>query len=49
MSSRRNRLLISTLFYSLTMLLFCACGRETELPRWSFGVEGVGIKRFFIF
>jgi hypothetical protein len=30
-------------------MLLCACGRETELPRWSFGVEGAGIEVFSSF
>jgi len=30
-------------------MLLCACGRETELPRWSFGVEGAEIEVFSSF
>lgn len=47
MSSRRSRLLICTVL--LIPMLLCACGRETELPRWSFGVEGAGIEVFSSF
>lgn len=47
MSSRRSRLLICTVL--LMPMLLCACGRETELPRWSFGVEGAGTEVFSSF
>ena len=47
MSSRRSRLLICTVL--LIPMLLCACGRETELPRWSFGVEGAEIEVFSSF
>ena len=47
MSSRRSRLLICTVL--LIPMLLCACGRETGLPRWSFGVEGAGIEVFSSF
>jgi len=47
MSSRRSRLLICTVL--LIPMLLCACGRETEVPRWSFGVEGAGIEVFSSF
>ena len=47
MSSRRSRLLICTVL--LIPMLLCACGRETELPRWSFGVESAGIEVFSSF
>ena len=47
MSLRRSRLLICTVL--LIPMLLCACGRETELPRWSFGVEGAEIEVFSSF
>lgn len=47
MSSRRSRLLICTVL--LIPMLLCACVRETELPRWSFGVEGAEIEVFSSF
>lgn len=47
MRSRRSLLLICTVLLIPTLL--CACGRETELPRWSFGVEGAGKEVFSSF
>ena len=47
MSSRRSRLLICTVL--IIPMLLCACGRETELPRSCFGVEGAGIGVFSSF
>lgn len=47
MSSRRSCLLIFTVL--LIPMLLCACSRETELPRWSFGVEGARIEVFSSF
>ncbi len=40
------------LFICAVMLipaLLCACSTETEMPRWSFGVEGAEIKVFSSF
>lgn len=33
----------------LIMAVLCACQTETELPRWSFGVEGANLKVFSSF
>jgi len=47
MCSKRSRLLTCTAL--LIPMLLCACGMETELPRWSFCVEGAGIEVFSSF